>query len=228
MIGLRVYLSPLTWLRAVRGAFFTFYTLLIKYGYLKSVCTRKVLDAKGDPIPLFSYPAIEFLQRLDLSTKTVFEWGAGFSTLFWANKARDVISVEHDKYWYEKIANIKPCNVDLTLYQDHACYVESIGKKNRKFDIIVVDGIKRNECVRIAIAHVKSGGLIILDDAQRKTLAASIDLLREHGFIHMEFSGFGPIRHWTSTTSFFVHKNWRNPELIVPIGETPIGNNVDL
>jgi hypothetical protein len=35
----------------------------------------------------------------------VFEYGSGGSTLFWAGHVKEVISVEHDKQWYDKLAN---------------------------------------------------------------------------------------------------------------------------
>lgn len=33
----------------------------------------------------------------------VFEYGSGGSTLFWSDKVKEVISVEHDRAWYSKI-----------------------------------------------------------------------------------------------------------------------------
>jgi SAM-dependent methyltransferase len=34
---------------------------------------------------------------------TIFEYGSGGSTLFWASKVKQVVSVEHDPGWFEKM-----------------------------------------------------------------------------------------------------------------------------
>src|SRR5688572_10403591 len=61
------------------------------------VCSRATSSGcSGQPIPWYTYPAIEFIRQLDFSQSTVFEYGSGNSTMFWAASAARVISVEED------------------------------------------------------------------------------------------------------------------------------------
>ena len=52
------------------------------YGHSLSRDSGKSIYKDGAPVPWYSYAAIEFLEQFDLSTKTVFEWGSGNSSLF--------------------------------------------------------------------------------------------------------------------------------------------------
>ena len=79
-------------------------------------------------IPWLTFDAIDFLNTLPLQSKKVFEWGSGGSTLFWLKKGADVISVEHDPQWYEKMKlilnNTKKIEYKLIepeIYYDASC-----------------------------------------------------------------------------------------------------------
>src|SRR3954463_2256551 len=97
--SLRTIASPYPFLLSLRAA----RTLWRDYGHVKSARRGKCVDVIGNPIPWYTYPAIEYLKQLDFSTKNVFEFGAGQSTLFWAGRARRVVSVEDDAAWYQTI-----------------------------------------------------------------------------------------------------------------------------
>jgi len=53
-----------------------------------------------DAQPWLSFGAIEFLKSILSANMNVFEYGSGGSTLFLAARAKQVISVEHDKQWF--------------------------------------------------------------------------------------------------------------------------------
>ncbi len=78
-------------------------TLLKTYNQYQSICKWDCIDKDGNPIPWYTYPAIEYLENLDMTDKRVLEWGSGNSSLFWAKRAKEVISIENDKEWFEKI-----------------------------------------------------------------------------------------------------------------------------
>ena len=50
--------------------------------------------------PWFPYSAIDFLARVVSPQASVFEWGGGGSTLWFADHAARVTTVEHDRGWY--------------------------------------------------------------------------------------------------------------------------------
>ena len=64
---------------------------------------RNAATAIDDGQPWVTYPAIDFLERHLTARHRVFEWGSGGSTLFFAARAGEVISVEHDRGWFEKV-----------------------------------------------------------------------------------------------------------------------------
>jgi SAM-dependent methyltransferase len=62
---------------------------------------RNPLD---DELPWISFPAIDLLERRLSPQTRVFEYGAGGSTVFFARRAKSVISVEHDPAWFERVS----------------------------------------------------------------------------------------------------------------------------
>lgn len=182
--------------------------MLYSYGWLKSLRTGKCVDRNGNPIPWFSYPAIDFLSQLNIADKEVFEYGSGFSTLYWGARAKSVFTVESDLKWCEKIESLLPANCRLirsTLdVEDYSGKISSFDK----FDIIIIDGaIKtRTSCSEKAFKHLKPGGIIILDNSDQFPTSAKI--LRNSGLIQCDFTGFAPLNANAQTTSVFFSRDY--------------------
>ena len=64
----------------------------------RSIDEKVCLDKNDNPIPWYTYPAIEYLSQFDYTDKQIFEFGCGFSSLFWAKRAEKVISIEHSSF----------------------------------------------------------------------------------------------------------------------------------
>lgn len=167
------------------------------------------MDARGQPVPWFTYPAIEFLEQFDFSRLAVFEFGAGQSTLFWKARAERVVSVESNASWYARLRDQVGADVDLTLAETAAKYAGRLGDHDETYDVIVIDGIAREECCVVAPAKLRHGGMIILDNAERYPELARI--LRDEGLLQVDMSGFGPVNGYTWTTSFFFHRAFDFP-----------------
>src|SRR6266852_7325691 len=56
-----------------------------------------------EKLPWLSYAAIDFLNSSLSQNMRVFEWGVGGSTLFFAERGRESVSVEHDPEWAKEI-----------------------------------------------------------------------------------------------------------------------------
>src|SRR3954471_20501401 len=80
-------------------------------GHAQTRATGSCMDAAGEPIPWFTYPAIEFLGQFDWGGKRVFEWGSGNSSLWFARRAGSVRSIEHDRVWADRTAQGAPANL---------------------------------------------------------------------------------------------------------------------
>jgi hypothetical protein len=193
--------SPFNWRESMR------LTRLLwrDYGHLRSVITGSSIDGSGAPVPWYTYPAISYLRQLDFRDSTVFEYGCGHSTLFWAAVARQVVSVEDNRRWFDIMSKRVASNARLIYEPDLAAYVDSIRQFPGGFDIIVVDGPARGstrlKCSRAAIECLRPGGLIVLDNSD--WLPESARLLREAGLLEVDMTGFAPISGHTQTTSLF-------------------------
>jgi predicted O-methyltransferase YrrM len=53
--------------------------------------------------PWMCFPAIERLDRLMTTESRVFEYGSGGSTIYFANLAREVVSIEHEASWHRRV-----------------------------------------------------------------------------------------------------------------------------
>lgn len=77
---------------------------IVKYfpDWLKHLHPEK--SSIGDNQPWLAFVSIEFLKRVLSDEMKVFEYGSGGSTLFWASRTAEVVSVEHDKKWFDRMS----------------------------------------------------------------------------------------------------------------------------
>lgn len=189
-----------------------FKILAVDYAQYKTIKNWDCVDKNGNEIPWYTYPAIEYLNNLDFSDKNIFEYGSGNSSIFWSNKAKSVISIEHDKEWFEKVKLHLNKNQSLHLKDNSEEYEESILSTDKKFDVIVIDAIRRNFCAELIKNHInvtsEEGYLIILDNSDWYKNTAKY-LRKNFDVIQVDFHGFGPINNYTWTTSVFFSRNFK-------------------
>ncbi len=192
----------------LRAAIRTFLIFNFEYGYWRSADQQRPMDNAGNALPWLTYPAIDFLSRLDFSTKSVFEYGSGSSTIWWSKRARDVTAVESDPQWFETVKASTPINCQLGLFITKNDYVHSISRAGHKYDVIVIDGAWRRECAHIAPTYLSEGGLIILDNTDWYPFARAT--MRTHDqLLEVDFSGFAPAQACTGTTSIWFDRSCR-------------------
>jgi hypothetical protein len=196
-------MRPLRALRAILGVYKG------GYGHWRSARLHRPVNVRGEPLPWFTYPAIEFLNQFDLSNKRIFEFGAGNSTLYWGARGGEVVSIESDPVWYRHLADQVPANVRLLLVPETAAYVRALDREAETFDIIVVDGLERLACSRAAPSRLRSGGLVILDNADWHPGCAAV--LRDAGLLQVDMTGFGPVNGYSWTTSLFFDRAFDFP-----------------
>lgn len=189
------------------------------YGNKNSYLSKNSIDSKDEPIPWFTYPSIEYLSQLDLSQCLILEWGIGNSTLFFAKRCQKIISIEHNTDWYNLITDKMPTNSFSYLVSENE-YAEFPKQLNEKFDVIIVDGIKRQECLNTSLQLLKRGGIIIFDNSDRNP--EFCETLRNENLIEIDFHGFGPIVNFTTTTSIFLTRDFSLKPLtiqpVIPVG----------
>lgn len=183
-----------------------FKILAIEYGQFKSIKKSAPIDSRGKELPWYTYPAIEFLSQLDFSEKSVFEYGLGNSSIFWAERAKNVTSVDDDKKWCATVRKKMLKNQKICLLQNRDDYVNCIEKSNQKFDVIIVDAKYRLDCAKKSIEFLKDGGIMIIDNSDWYPDVARY--IKEQGFIQVDFAGFGPSIGFTWVTSILFSRNY--------------------
>ncbi|MGB3614085.1 MAG: hypothetical protein WBA10_09850 [Elainellaceae cyanobacterium] len=73
-------------------------------GWVESLQAKLPIDANGNPLPWWTYSAIEFVSTLARPDFRVFEYGGGQSTLWWASQIARVTTIDHDQEWVDKVA----------------------------------------------------------------------------------------------------------------------------
>jgi hypothetical protein len=178
---------------------------LDEIGWFNAYDSRSPVDRDNNPIPWVTYSFIDFIKTHLKKQLSVFEFGSGNSTFFYAKYAGLVVSVEHDKGWYDKIVSTKPENSEMIfceLVRD-GDYCRMPIKLEEKFDIIIVDGRDRVNCCKQAINAVSENGVIVLDDSEREFYKEGINFLKNKGYKELSFSGISPGLFYLKSTSIF-------------------------
>ncbi len=169
---------------------------------MKSLKCGECLDTSGDPIPWFSYPALHFLESCLTKNMKIFEFGSGNSTLYFAKRCKSVVSFENKEEWVFRTKKLTKNleNVEV-FWRDGVSYFQP--ETEEKFDVVVVDGLHRNECCESAVMLLREGGVIILDNAERAEYDAGEKFLLGLGFKRLGFFGLAPLNHYAQDTSIF-------------------------
>lgn len=178
---------------------------LCEIGWIESMQTNLPVDKHIKPIPWVTYSFIDFIDGRLLNSMSIFEYGAGNSTLYFAHKVRKVTTVEHDYEWYKNMKGIVPANVDLRHepLEYGGNYSRTVNNQTEKFDLVIVDGRDRNNCIKNSITSINDRGVIVLDDSERPNYAEAIDFLYGQSYRKIDFTGIAPCIYYRKTTSVF-------------------------
>jgi SAM-dependent methyltransferase len=172
-------------------------------GYLRSVRSNRPCRADGSPMPWMNYAMVAFLEQRLRPEMSLFEFGSGNSTLFFARHVGKVVSVEIDPAWHERVAKQMPAGVKLILCSpfDEGRYVATLVEQATPFDVIVVDAAARESCLAECWRWLTPGGVILLDDSSRPRYQEAIEGVLARGFRKLDFLGLKPggIRAYQST-----------------------------
>lgn len=182
--------------RFVRGivtATFTPYIFSIKSGHFRSSLSRKSVSKRGSPIPWYTYPCIDALSNSSFANKTILEFGAGQSTLWWSSVASKVVAFEADPNWMRYIAgqigkNTAVYFIDVDEKEAQRSRVlEIVG--DERFDVIVIDGLNRFALIEPSIMLLREHGAIICDNSEGYGF---FEGFRNAGFSRVDFYGHAP------------------------------------
>ena len=171
-------------------------------GWFRSRAERIAIDSFGNPMPWFTYPAARFLSDRVRPELRILEFGAGMGTMWWSGRVREVVAIEHHTGWAKHVASHCTARIVHTSGDNASAYMQA-AHDHVSFDIVIVDGIFRNECLAVADEFLNDGGVIVLDDAQREEYSDAVAGVRRRGFRVLEFHGPQPVSKHPGCTAIF-------------------------
>jgi hypothetical protein len=182
-------------------------------GWHKSVNQGHPVDKTGSPTPWYTYAQLQWLMPRVKRTDVVFEFGAGYSTVWYGQHAKEVIAVEHNSTWLDKVQKMAGSNVTLlfrttsgteaTVEGESPYYGALHEYPPGSFDIIVIDGMERVQCAHAAPSRLRDDGIIVFDNSDRIAHKPGIDYLQKQGFGRIDFYGFVAQVGTSNCTSIF-------------------------
>ena len=185
--------------------------------YIRLSLTRKTPLELG--LPWWSIGAIREMEKHLDGNQRVFEWGSGGSSLFMANRSKQVTTVEQDVEWHTKILMLirtqKIDNLDVLAREINLGGKEAFlncpyaKALDSTYDVIIIDGedhfgpdsnwSARETCFALAEKWIDpKDGIIVVDDswrypAIRQTTNAKQIVIHE---------SIGPCRKGVTSTDF--------------------------
>lgn len=142
--------------------------------------------------PWYVESFLEVLATWDLYDKVIWEYGLGASSIWWAYNSKAVYGVDSNKEWYNGVKNrLTELNISDKTYLNYAAvieedqitdynfafanecknaYINAIHIADIHFDIVVVDGLYRDECIAEALKKMKPGAILIVDNWQQPSV----------------------------------------------------------
>ena len=168
----------------------------------------RLLFNRRPQVPWISYDAQKVLARHLSPNSRVLEFGSGMSTLWYAERAGEVLSIESDAEWFAAVKPTLPANAAIKLAGTRAEYLTFPGQP---YDLIMVDGHSRNACIAAALPFLAPGGVLYLDNSDRERYGESLrlfaDYMKQHPCELHHFTDFAPTQLFVQRGTMLVRKD---------------------
>lgn len=166
-------------------------------------------------MPWIAMPCIDFLDSYLRPGQKVLEWGGGGSTMYFLRRGAFLTTVESSPEWVQDLsARVEALPGDCRSRWDLrvapaannddpriAGYIDQVNHGG-PWDVVLVDGWSRFKCLLEARSAVKTGGVLVLDNAnqsQFREVPAILNAWERHAF-----RGLGVARTWVTQTDAYV------------------------
>ena len=125
---------------------------------------------------------IQIIKKYLKESNIMLEYGAGGSTLYFAQYVNKYISIEHDYEWIEKIKHLENFSKNIELYycqpnnpiklpvwrgsfadfKDYINYIDNLPYK--KYDIVLIDGRARQYCAEKVLNFIDTNSIVFIHD----------------------------------------------------------------
>ncbi|WP_340077649.1 hypothetical protein [Leptobacterium sp. I13] len=203
-----VFVHPVRFIIAMHKLFNRPRSYFMKVGYLSTILTKVPKDTNGDYLPWMNYAVIDFLSKKLNKSLHLFEYGSGFSTIYFSKRTASVTSVEYNKSWYDKVLDLikEHTNAKVHYYPLDDGYISAIQKidASKKYDVIIIDGRKRVHCALNSYPSLKDNGVLLVDDTHRAYYQDIFDFYTQKGYNQITFTGMKPTgTEYEATTLFY-------------------------
>lgn len=142
---------------------------------------------------MFTTPAESAFFFADIDkNKKVLEYGSGQSTIEISEKCKEIISIEHQEEWYNKILSKKPSNCEIVLRKPSLLYTEGghdgtydefknyieYPLSRAPYDIILIDGRARIGCASICKLLGHKDTIVFIHDFERPEYQGALNFLK--------------------------------------------------
>jgi len=159
---------------------------------------------KPGTTPWLATDAILFLEDFfkERPNAKVLEFGSGGSSVWFAKRTGNLVSIDHYKPWAEQVrVLLGDLVVDFRLVpRPYAFVCDEF--EDETIDLVLVDGRDRVECVKKARRIIKPNGVLMLDNSERHRYNPVRIMLKE--WPHVEVNQIGPNLHGMRS-----RKGWR-------------------
>jgi hypothetical protein len=181
-------------------------------GWFRSFAEKRSIDAKGTPIPWWSYGVIDFVDERLNESMSILEFGSGGSTAWLASRVSRVVTVENDPAWAALVKAFVPDNVSvIELRAPGELAVRDLANVpgEHRFHVLIVDSLaNRIECAMAGVSFLAADGIVLWDNTDGKDWPTIKELMARYGFKEISFSG--PLAQAVSedrTTIFYRRDN---------------------
>lgn len=133
--------------------------------------------------PLMHEYEYQFILKYLNKDDIFLEWGSGNSTIFFSERVKNLISIEHDTDYYKIIKNIISFhdikNIDIyhipanfpkpepCRYEQFKDYIEFVKNKDFKFNKVLIDGRARKYCAKSILSMIDEDCVVMIHDFNR-------------------------------------------------------------
>jgi hypothetical protein len=167
-------------------------------------------------LPWMTFNAIFFLNNILKGNEIVFETGCGGSTIFYLERVRSLLSIEHESSWSDKLKRDKriskyskkwecahrDLHLDKSNNEDDSPYLQRLRElPDNSFHLGSIDGRLRSQSLIISTKKIMSGGHLLLDNSDRVEYYEGINYIEKLGWKKKDFSGLVYDYDWESSTT---------------------------
>jgi hypothetical protein len=180
---------------------------LLRCGWFRSFRKKEPVDREGNPIPWWTYAAVDFLQdRIDSSWR-VLEFGCGNSTIWLSSRAKEVISIENHASWADRIRPRLGKNAKVLLVESLEEFARGRHEDLGRFDVLIIDAGNRLECARQAVGCLHEQGVVIWDNTNGPDWPRIRQFMRDLSFEEISFAGLSAQEICLTRTTIFYREH---------------------